>query len=70
MNYYYHMNYLPKRVGGIGLGVALGGVRGVAGTDGDAILVVGVGGVERVVTVDTVERGGHVESGTPTRTYT
>ena len=58
------MNYLPKS-GGTGI---RGVVCGVVGTlEEVVIVVVGVGGVERVVTVDI---GGHVGSATSVRTYT
>jgi hypothetical protein len=73
------MKYLPKSIGVLGvvlgvatddvIGVVTGMVRvGLIGVVGDTVSdVVGVGGVERVVTVDV---GGHVGSATSARTYT
>ena len=55
--------------GGVGRGVTRGVVLGVVRTVGEPVIAV-VGGVERVVTVDTVGRGGHVGSATSVRTYT
>ena len=74
-----NMKYLPKSIGVIGvvLGVVTDDVTGVVtdmvrvgliGVVGDTVSdVAGVGGVERVVTVDV---GGHVGSATSARTYT
>jgi hypothetical protein len=77
------MKYLPKSIGVIGVvlgvvtddvtgdvtGVVTDMVRvGLIGVVGDTVCdVAGVGGVERVVTVDV---GGHVGSATSERTYT
>lgn len=74
-----NMKYLPKSIGVIGvvLGVVTDDVTGdvtdmvrvgLIGVVGDTVCdVAGVGGVERVVTVDV---GGHVGSATSERTYT
>ena len=76
------MTYLPKPVGkkGVGVGavtdgvtviVRLGDGAGVLGVVGDTVsAVVGAGGVERVLTVDTVGVDGHVGSAISARANT